>query len=107
MRQVTALQLRRLLPPERPGGPAYRWLATMIRALIADGRLPLEARMPAERELAAALAVSRSTTTAAYRLLRDEGYLASRRGAGTFTSFPAADQPGSAAPRREDSAIDL
>src|SRR5690349_6959972 len=36
-----------------------------------------------ERELAAALSVSRNTVAAAYQLLRDEGMAESRQGAGT------------------------
>ena len=47
-----------------------------------DGRLPLRTRLPGERELAEALGVSRTTATAAYAALRDEGFLASRRGVG-------------------------
>lgn len=87
---MTTAQLRRLLPDEH-GGAAYLGLATTLRALVLDGRLPLGARLPAERELASGLGLSRTTITAAYRLLRREGYLASRRGAGTFTTFP--EQP--------------
>ena len=87
--RITSAQLRRLLPEERDGTAAYVHLATAVRALILDGRLPLGARLPAERDLAAALGLSRTTVAAAYRLLRTNGYLLSRRGAGTFSTFPA------------------
>ncbi|MBF9071002.1 PLP-dependent aminotransferase family protein [Streptacidiphilus sp. NEAU-YB345] len=74
---------------QRPGqGPAYRALAGGLRTLVLDGRVPVEARLPAERELSAALGVSRTTVTAAFELLRDEGFLASRRGAGSWTALP-------------------
>ncbi|HEY7881758.1 MAG TPA: PLP-dependent aminotransferase family protein [Streptosporangiaceae bacterium] len=39
--------------------------------------------MPPERDLAAALSVSRNTVAAAYQVLRDEGMAESRQGAGT------------------------
>jgi hypothetical protein len=40
--------------------PLWRQLADALRLLILDGRLTLETRLPGERELAAALNVSRS-----------------------------------------------
>ncbi len=89
MRQLSATQIRRLLPDLPPAGPAYQSLAASLRALVLDGRLALGTRLPAERELARALGVSRTTTSAAYSLLRREGYLHSRRGAGSFASFPS------------------
>src|SRR5207248_5018856 len=45
-------------------------------------------QLPSERELAASLGVSRTTTTAAYDLLRDEGYVESRRGSGSRVALP-------------------
>ncbi|MEU5734591.1 PLP-dependent aminotransferase family protein [Streptomyces antimycoticus] len=69
--------------------PAYRSLADGVRLLILEGRVPVAARLPAERELAAALAVSRTTVAAAYEALRGEGFLESRRGAGSWTAMPA------------------
>ncbi|QKV91519.1 PLP-dependent aminotransferase family protein [Streptomyces sp. NA02950] len=69
--------------------PAYRALADGVRLLILEGRVPVAARLPAERELAAALAVSRTTVAAAYEALRGEGFLESRRGAGSWTAMPA------------------
>jgi DNA-binding transcriptional MocR family regulator len=69
-------------------GPAYRTLADRIRALLLDGRIPLTARLPAERGLADRLGISRTTVAAAYELLRTDGYLASRRGSGSWTTLP-------------------
>jgi DNA-binding transcriptional MocR family regulator len=71
-------------------GPAYQGLADGIRMLIIDGRLPVGARLPSERALAEALRVSRTTVTAAYAQLRDDGYLHARRGARSTTAIPAA-----------------
>ncbi|WP_316317286.1 winged helix-turn-helix domain-containing protein, partial [Clavibacter michiganensis] len=64
----------------RPGSPAYQALADGIRHLVLDGRVPVGARLPAERELAVALGLSRTTVAAAYAALRGTGHLASRRG---------------------------
>ncbi|MYX57264.1 GntR family transcriptional regulator, partial [Streptomyces sp. SID8382] len=50
--------------------PAYRSLADGVRLLILEGRVAVAARLPAERELATALAVSRTTVAAAYEALR-------------------------------------
>ncbi|SEH87432.1 DNA-binding transcriptional regulator, MocR family, contains an aminotransferase domain [Mycolicibacterium rutilum] len=71
-------------------GPAYQGLADAIRLLIIDGRLPVGARLPSERALADALRVSRTTVTAAYTQLRDDGYLNARRGARSTTALPVA-----------------
>ncbi|HEY3505841.1 MAG TPA: PLP-dependent aminotransferase family protein [Actinocatenispora sp.] len=72
----------------RTGGSDYTALATAVRGLIRDGRLGLSVRLPAERVLAEALGASRTTVSAAYRLLREQGYLRSRRGAGSDTALP-------------------
>lgn len=74
-------------------GPAYIGLADAIRLLIIDGRLPVGARLPSERALADALRVSRTTVTAAYTQLRDDGYLNARRGARSTTALPVAPAP--------------
>lgn len=68
--------------------PAYAGLADALVLLIGDGRIPLGTRLPSERELTDALAVSRTTVTRAYAELRDAGYAEARRGAGTFTRVP-------------------
>lgn len=92
---VSAAQLARLLEPRprpRAGGgrklPAYRGLADGLRLLVLEGRVQVAARLPAERELALALGVSRTTVAAAYETLRAEGFARSRRGAGSWTAIP-------------------
>ncbi|EPW7975686.1 PLP-dependent aminotransferase family protein [Cronobacter turicensis] len=69
--------------------PVYRQLAQALRLIILDGRLPLASRLPGERELAGALGVSRTTVASALGLLRDEGFLVSRHGAGSAIALPA------------------
>jgi len=69
-------------------GPAYAALADRIRLLILDGRIPLGTRIPAERDLAAQLGVSRTTVTTAYGELRRAGYLRSIRGSGSVARLP-------------------
>ncbi|WP_141575399.1 PLP-dependent aminotransferase family protein [Actinomadura sp. WMMA1423] len=65
-----------------PGGLAD-WLAGRLRDAVADGRLPVGARLPATRVLAAELRVSRGVVTEAYQRLADEGHVAGRGRAGT------------------------
>jgi DNA-binding transcriptional MocR family regulator len=69
-------------------GPAYQGLSDGLRMLIVDGRLPVGAQLPSERALADALRVSRTTVTAAYTQMRDDGYLNGRRGARSTTALP-------------------
>ncbi|GAA4067728.1 PLP-dependent aminotransferase family protein [Actinomadura miaoliensis] len=101
-RYVSGPQLARLLgdvPQERP---YYLALARAVRGLILDGRLALRTRLPAERDLAAALGVSRTTVTAAYDRLRADGYMESRQGAGSWTALPTTNMTAVAPARRND-----
>lgn len=75
----------------------YARLAKAIRAGIGDGTIPVGSRLPAERVLADALAVSRTTVTAAYGLLEEEGRLERRRGSGTRVKLRS-DLQGAEAP---------
>jgi GntR family transcriptional regulator, L-lactate dehydrogenase operon regulator len=63
-------------------------LAERIEALIALRALKPGDRLPAERELAAELGVSRSTLREAIRQLASAGRLISRHGGGTFVAVP-------------------
>ncbi len=88
MNLVSARVLASLLTGWRDGGVAYSALAGRIRLLALDGRVAAGTRLPAERELAAQLQVSRTTVTAAYAELRDAGYLLSLRGSGSVVQLP-------------------
>ena len=88
-RRISGLRLDAVLGAWQRPGPAYVALADALRAAILSGSVPLSTRLPSERELADAAGVSRTTTTATYGLLRDEGYLVSRRGSGTVTTLPS------------------
>lgn len=84
-------RLVRLLGEWRAGGEqhAYTALAGGIERLLLDGRVAAGSRLPAERELAAGLGISRNTVTAAYAWLRERELVESRRGAGSRTRLPA------------------
>lgn len=69
-------------------GPAYVGLADALVLLVGDGRIPPGTRLPSERELTTVLAVSRTTVTRAYALLREAGYAEARPGSGTFSQLP-------------------
>lgn len=90
---LNGVHLARTLGEWRSTGSGYQALADRIRLLILDGRLPLRTRLPAERELAGALGISRTTVSAAYQALRTEGFLQSRRGSGSWTDVPPSSRP--------------
>jgi DNA-binding transcriptional MocR family regulator len=87
---LTARSLSQLLGNWRDGmpGPAYAGLADRVRLLVLDGRIPLGTRLPAERDLAVGLGLSRTTVSAAYAELRSAGYLNSVRGSGSIARLP-------------------
>jgi DNA-binding transcriptional MocR family regulator len=110
--------MHRSIPPRRlveligtfDRTPAYVGLADALTVLIGDGRIALDVRLPSERDLAAALGVSRTTVTRAYALIVESGFAVATRGAGTFTRVPggrsrASDQALTPAP--DESLIDL
>ncbi|MCM3505908.1 PLP-dependent aminotransferase family protein [Curtobacterium sp. ODYSSEY 48 V2] len=68
--------------------PAYEALSDAVRVLVIDGRVPLGVRLPAERGLAEALGVSRTTVANAYARLRDDGFVVSLRGSGSVVHLP-------------------
>ena len=66
-------------------------VADAVRAATAGGGLQAGDRLPSTRAMAAALGVSRTVTATAYDQLLAEGWVAGRRGAGTFVvAVPAA-----------------
>src|SRR6476661_368922 len=91
--RISAATLARRIGPDvsGTGQPAYRTLADRIRAAVLDGRLAVSTGLPSERELATGLSLSRTTVGAAYALLREQGWLDSRRGSGSRLRLPPTD----------------
>lgn len=88
MRTVSARSLVLLLGSAPFPRPAYRGLADGIRRLVSDGRLLVGTRLPSERALTSELGLSRTTVGAALDTLRDEGFVATRRGSGSVVRLP-------------------
>lgn len=77
-------------------GEIYR----QIRRAIADGHLRPGDCLPASRDLARSLKVSRTTVTVAYDRLAGEGFVITRLGAGTYVSkLPDNASPGEIGPK--------
>ncbi|MFE0172177.1 PLP-dependent aminotransferase family protein [Streptomyces sp. NPDC059002] len=85
MAKIPTAGLSRLLTgwSAEGSGPLPRRLADALRELAERADVPAGSTLPSQRELALVLGVSRSTVTAAYSLLEDEGWLESRRGSGS------------------------
>jgi len=87
---------RPLLSPFDPAGIVLdrrrglsQQLYQALRARVLDGRLGSGTRLPATRDLAATLALSRNSVVRAYDQLYAEGYIESRVGDGTYVSRQA------------------
>ncbi|GAA1289847.1 FadR/GntR family transcriptional regulator [Saccharothrix xinjiangensis] len=92
-----------LFRPVRAGNAFEETVERLVRAIRLGAVGPGE-RLPAERELAGRLGVSRVTLREAIRSLQDAGYVESRRGryGGTFvTSPPPAPAPGGRVPAED------
>ncbi|MBB6121277.1 PLP-dependent aminotransferase family protein [Nocardiopsis algeriensis] len=102
-RRINGRLLARLIGEAPVERPYYLAIARAVGDLVLDGRVPSNTRLPAERDLAAALGVSRNTVTAAYAWLRDNRLLDSRQGAGSWTVLPdrATSEPSPFAPGAE------
>ncbi|HEX5840924.1 MAG TPA: PLP-dependent aminotransferase family protein [Pseudomonas sp.] len=73
-----------------PAQGLARQLYQDLRERILDGRLVGGTRLPASRDLAALLGISRNTVTRAFDQLYAEGYVEGRVGAGTYVAELAA-----------------
>jgi GntR family transcriptional regulator/MocR family aminotransferase len=82
-RPATSLLIR-IDPRAREG--LQQQIYAGIRRAILDGRVAPRTRLPSSRALAEDLRVSRTTSLLAMEQLRAEGYLAARRGSGTFVA---------------------
>lgn len=76
-----------------PSGGLARQLYQALRERILDGRLAGNTRLPASRDLAALLGVSRNTVTRAFDQLYAEGYIEGRVGDGTYVADLALARP--------------
>lgn len=74
--------------------PAYAGLAETVRRLITDGRIPYGCKLPGERDLSAAMGLSRTTVTRAYAVLHEAGYARTAHGSGTFATLPGGRRQG-------------
>ncbi len=74
------------------GDTAYRRLYLGIRQAILDGRLHPGEKLPASRDLAKSLGISRNTVVTSFDLLVSEGYLETRIGAGSFVASSLPDR---------------
>lgn len=88
---VSADQVARLLAgwPDTAHGTLAQRLAQAVRGAVASGLVGDGAQLPAERSLAIALSVSRSTVTAALDELRADGVIVSRQGSGSVVHGPS------------------
>lgn len=70
--------------------PQYIQLFRAFQQSIIDGKLVKGSKLPATRPLASSLGVSRNTVKSAFELLQAEGYIETRKGAGSFVAknFP-------------------
>lgn len=62
----------------------HECVAYELRAAIGDERFEPGARLPSERRLAKSFGVSRATIVSALNVLRGEGLIESKRGAGSW-----------------------
>ena len=88
VRTISARNVAQLLGPTPLARPAYRSLATGIRRLVSDGRILVDTRLPSERALMSELGLSRTTVGAALDVLREDGFIVTRRGSGSVTAIP-------------------
>lgn len=71
------------LDPRSPT-PLYAQIADRVRAAVASGDLEPGEALPSVRSLAAELRVNPGTVVQAYRDLETDGFVVTRRGAGTY-----------------------
>lgn len=79
--------------------PLYRQLTEQIQELVTKGQLKAGARLPASRQLAQQLGISRLSVVRAYEELRQQGLLSARAGKGTFVNEQDGQPPPPARPQ--------
>ena len=106
MRKAADIEIA--LTPRPNGMTLQRWLYEEVRTAILTGRLQPGTRLPASRDLASRMKLSRGTVLAVYAQLGAEGYIRGATGRGSFVApelpdlrpEPAAAGEGAAAPAR-------
>ncbi|MFD5101370.1 FadR/GntR family transcriptional regulator [Streptomyces albidochromogenes] len=100
----------RLTPVLRPvrAGNGFEEALEQILQVLRLGLVPVGERLPAERELADRLRISRVTLREVLKVLQDQGLVESRRGryGGTFV-LPRPDASGEGELRRRVAAVDV
>lgn len=81
-------------------GSKHLALYQAIRDSIVNGALPLGAKLPSTRELAALYGLSRGSVSVAYEMLAAEGYVRSAVGQGTYVAGEEARAYGGSAVRQ-------
>jgi len=71
--------------------PLHRQVYEQIRTAVLTGRVRSHQKLPASRQLAQSLGISRTTVVQSYDQLISEGYLETKRGAGTFVCAQVPD----------------
>ena len=69
--------------------PLFAQVASAVRAEVASGALRAGEKLPAARDVAAALGINLHTVLRAYQELRDEGLIDMRRGRGAVVTDAA------------------
>ncbi len=83
-----------VLPVDRDAGPIHVAIAAHLEVAIRSGELAVGTRLPAERELAASLGVSRMTVRQALGTLERDGLVrrVAGRSGGTFVETPRVER---------------
>jgi len=75
-----------VIPLSAGNGPLFRQIYSWFRSAILSGQVRAGERLPATRDLAEQLGVSRTVAVLAYDQLLAEGYVEGRHGSGTYAS---------------------
>ena len=78
--------------PEKGEGPIYQRLVDFIKSGIASGEIRDGDELPSRRVVSARLGVNPNTVQKAYRILEEEGLIASRAGAKSCAEVSAETQ---------------
>jgi GntR family transcriptional regulator / MocR family aminotransferase len=83
---IEPLRMQFAIPLSRDAGPLFRQVYLALRQAILSGTFHVNGRLPSTRDLADQLGISRTVVLLAYDQLLAEGFVAGRRGSGTYVS---------------------